>query len=157
MINWFNFLLEKVYEELDILLKLILIDNKIEGDNYNINKLIDFLKFYQNQHKNFFPSSNYILIEERPETLIKTISDNLNKESVEIIILKNNLGLNKWIKQKYEEFANEFQIENRTKISITNHFKLTTGKVLIIGSESFTEEMKQNSLIPYKIIIEEEN
>lgn len=155
MKEWFAYLLDKVYEELDILLKLILIDNKIEGNIYSINDLINFLKNTPMDKKFYDSAATSILIEQNPESLIKAISDNLLRENIKIIVLKNNLGLNKWVAKKYLEFVSVNNINENIKIDITNHFKITTGEALIIGCEAFTEERKENSLVPCEIVIEE--
>lgn len=148
---WLNYLKYKIFSDIEELIKLLKIDKAISGTEYDINKLIDFI--IPNMGKNILLVNNNIditdyLIEENPETLIRVINDNYNKKCT-VTILENNVGINSWIIKKYEEFCSENNIEKNIHFNISNHFAYSEGKLMMLGSKAFINEINETLTIPY--------
>lgn len=153
---WLSYLKNKIFSDIDELLKLIKIDNSISGTDYDINQLINFI--IANMKKstlltNNTPDTENFLIEENPESLIKVINDNYHKKCL-VTILESNVGINSWLIKKYEEFCAENVLEKNIQFKISNHFSFLSGKIMLLGSQAFINEISETLQIPYTFYID---
>ena len=151
---WFDYLKEKILESKDVLNKLYDLDNKVYATNYNHE---DLIKFIDNNYDKIFFNTNSdnttFLLEGSSNTFISVISDYYNK-NIELIINDDNYAVNKWIYNIYEEFCNNYTLDNMINITIDYHFKVNNKNVVVIGSNAFITEMKMclkdNKIISYE-------
>ena len=153
---WLSFLKNKIFSDIDELLKLIKIDNTISGTDYDINQLINFI--IANMKKSTLLTNNThdtenFLIEENPESLIKVINDNYHKKCL-VTILESNVAINSWLIKKYEEFCAENVLEKNIQFKISNHFSFLSGKIMLLGSQAFINEISETLQIPYTFYID---
>lgn len=154
--EWLVFLKDKINEEIENVLKLTMIDNHIQGTNFDINTLITFINL--NMDKEYFikkvvPKDSLYIIEGNPESLVIILNDTMGI-STEITLLENNLAINKWIIAKYEEYCNIQDIKT-TRIEINNFFKYQNCNLVAVGSQAFVNEVKQGNNVPLFSFIDE--
>ena len=151
---WFDYLKEKIYDSKETLDKLYDLDNKVYATNYSYEDLLKFID--NNYNKRFFNTFNEditFLLEGSSNAFISVISDYYDK-NIEIIINDDNYAVNKWIYNTYEEFCNDYSLDNKINIIIDYHFKVNNKNVIVIGSSAFIDEMKMclkdNKIISYE-------
>ena len=156
MNRWLEYIKEKINEEIDTVLKLVMIDNHIQGTDYDINTLLTFLRL--NINKPFFikkviPEDALYILEGNPESLVIILNDTMDRIT-EITILENNLALNKWIVQKYYDFCNQNDIKPN-RIEISNYYHFSNCNLVAVGSQSFADEVRQGNNVPLFSFIDE--
>ena len=136
---WLEYLKECLFEEIDVVLCLLGIDKKVQGDSNDVNNIIDFindnidnLHFYEIEKED-------VLLEGSPVELIKILNDLVEKNN-RVIVLKNNYAINKWIVERYKEFLNDNGSTYKLKLEFSDSYEISN-KVIIIGSEDFVDEM----------------
>ena len=108
MNSWLSYLKYKIYEDVNTVFQLLLIDNKIQGTKYDINYLVNFINENLTTMSFFFINDSSFLIEGNPLSLIKVINDNLNDNGERVVVLENNVAINKWIISVYEDYVKEY-------------------------------------------------
>lgn len=156
MNSWLSYLKYKIYEDVNTVLQLLLIDNKIQGTKYDINYLVNFINDNLTTMSFFFINDSSFLIEGNPLSLIKVINDNLNDNGERVVVLENNVAINKWIISVYEDYVKEYDVKEKLNIEISNHFNFDNSKkLLIIGSRAFINETKDSIKISYDTLVDE--
>lgn len=156
MNSWLSYLKYKIYEDVNTVLQLLLIDNKIQGTKYDINYLVNFINENLTTISFFFINDSSFLIEGNPLSLIKVINDNLNDNGERVVVLENNVAINKWIISVYEDYIKEYDVKEKLNIEISNHFNFdNSNKLLIIGSRAFINETKDSIKISYDTLVDE--
>lgn len=156
MNSWLSYLKYKIYEDVNTVLQLLLIDNKIQGTKYDINYLVNFINENLTTISFFFINDSSFLIEGNPLSLIKVINDNLNDNGERVVVLENNVAINKWIISVYEDYIKEYDVKEKLNIEISNHFNFDNSKkLLIIGSRAFINETKDSIKISYDTLVDE--
>ena len=156
MNSWLSYLKYKIYEDVNTVLQLLLIDNKIQGTKYDINYLVNFINENLTTMSFFFINDSSFLIEGNPLSLIKVINDNLNDNGERVVVLENNVAINKWIISVYEDYIKEYDVKEKLNIEISNHFNFDNSKkLLIIGSRAFINETKDSIKISYDTLVDE--
>lgn len=156
MNSWLSYLKYKIYEDVNTVLQLLLIDNKIQGTKYDINYLVNFINENLTTISFFFINDSSFLIEGNPLSLIKVINDNLNDNGERVVVLENNVAINKWIISVYEDYVKEYDVKEKLNIEISNHFNFdNSNKLLIIGSRAFINETKDSIKISYDTLVDE--
>lgn len=156
MNSWLSYLKYKIYEDVNTVLQLLLIDNKIQGTKYDINYLVNFINENLTTMSFFFINDSSFLIEGNPLSLIKVINDNLNDNGERVVVLENNVAINKWIISVYEDYVKEYDVKEKLNIEISNHFNFDNSKkLLIIGSRAFINETKDSIKISYDTLVDE--
>lgn len=156
MNSWLSYLKYKIYEDVNTVLQLLLIDNKIQGTKYDINYLVNFINENLTTISFFFINDSSFLIEGNPLSLIKVINDNLNDNGERVVVLENNVAINKWIISVYEDYVKEYDVKEKLNIEISNHFNFDNSKkLLIIGSRAFINETKDSIKISYDTLVDE--
>ena len=156
MNEWLVFLKGKIEENINDVLKLVMIDNHIQGRDYDINKLIGFINL--NIDKDFFikkvvPQNALYVIEGNSESLIIALNDTMDI-STEITVLENNLALNKWIIAQYYSYCNIKDIKANNVI-ISDYFKFTDCNLIAIGSQAFINEVRAGNNVPMFSFVDE--
>ena len=136
---WLEYLKECLFEEIDVVLCLLGIDKKVQGDSNDVNTIIDFINSNVDDLQFFNIDNEDILLEGSPVDLIKVLNDLVEKKN-RVIVLKNNYAINKWIVERYKEFLIDNGSQYKTKLEFSDTFDIKK-KVIIIGSESFVNEM----------------
>ncbi len=156
MNSWLSYLKYKIYEDVNTVLQLLLIDNKIQGTKYDINYLVNFINENLTTMSFFFINDSSFLIEGNPLSLIKVINDNLNDNGERVVVLENNVAINKWIISVYEDYVKEYDVKEKLNIEISNHFNFDNSKkLLIIGSRAFINETKDSIKTSYDTLVDE--
>ena len=114
MNSWLSYLKYKIYEDVNTVLQLLLIDNKIQGTKYDINYLVNFINENLTTISFFFINDSSFLIEGNPLSLIKVINDNLNDNGERVVVLENNVAINKWIISVYEDYVKEYDVKENS-------------------------------------------
>lgn len=136
---WLEYLKECLFEEIDVVLCLLGVDKKIQGESNDVNKIIDFINDNVDNLHFYDIDKEDILIEGSPVELIKVLNDLVEKKN-RLIVLKNNYAINKWIVERYKEFLEDNGAKYSIKLEFSDSYKITN-KVLIIGSQDFVSEM----------------
>lgn len=154
--KWLKYLKDKLLEESNVVIQLLLIDNKIQGTKMDINYFINFINSHINTRYFYFVDESSFLIEGNPLSLIKVINDNINDDGERIVINENNVAINRWLIEKYYEYIEENGIDARLNISISNHYDFSDSKkLLIIGSLAFLDELRDNINISHDTLVDE--
>lgn len=152
---WFEYLINRIIRDEEILNKLYEIDYDLYTSLYNHNYLISYINKNKNV-KNFFDinlNNITFLLEGSTTALISVINDYYDKK-MNVIVNDDNVAINTWVKKVYDDFCDEYMISNKLIIMIDNHFKVNEENVVVIGSNGFITEMKR--CLKYKNIIEYE-
>ena len=153
---WLNYIKDKIYEDVNVVVQLLLLDNKIQGSEMDINFLINFINENLNTNTFFFINDSSFLLEGSPLSLIKVINDNIEDNSEKVVVLENNIGINSWIIKTYYQYVEEKFIPSKLNITISNKFNFNDNKkLLIIGSDAFIDEVKDSINIPYDTLRDE--
>lgn len=136
---WLEYLKECLFEEIDVVLSLLGIDKKVQGDCNDVNTIIDFINNNIDNLLFFNIDKEDILLEGLPVDLIKVLNDLVEKKN-RVIVLKNNYAINKWIVERYKEFLNDNGSSYKIKLEFSDSYKITN-KVMIVGNEAFVNEM----------------
>lgn len=152
---WFEYLINRIIRDEEILNKLYEIDYDLYTSLYNPNYLISYINKNKNV-KNFFDinlNNITFLLEGSTTALISVINDYYDKK-MNVIVNDDNVAINTWVKKVYDDFCDEYMISNKIIIMIDNHFKVNEKNVVVIGSNGFITEMKR--CLKHKNIIEYE-
>lgn len=141
---WLNYLTNKLQENEGLLNDLYEIDYEYYDSIYSPSYLFKYIEKNINVNKFFNFRSNDItfLLEGSSTALISVINDYYDKK-IEVIVNDENVAINKWIKKAYNDFCKEYMLSDTLNIMITNHFKVNTNNVIVIGSNAFMTEMKR--------------
>ena len=111
-----------------------------------INDNIDNLSFYDFKDES-------IVIDGHPISLIKALND-LVEKSNKVVVLKNNLAINKWIVERYKDFINDNGSIYSLDLTISDTFDMSNSTIAI-GTKEFVKEMKECLEVDVKGIVEE--
>lgn len=136
---WLEYLKECLFEEIDVVLCLLGVDKKVQGESNDVNKIIDFINDNIDDLQFYDIDKEDVLLDGSPVDLIKVLNDLVEKKN-RVIVLKNNYAINKWIVERYKEFLEDNGSKYSIKLEFSDSYKITN-KVLIIGSEDFVNEM----------------
>ena len=136
---WLDYLKECLFEEIDVVLCLLGVDKKVQGESNDVNKIIDFINDNIDDLQFYDIDKEDVLLDGSPVDLIKVLNDLVEKKN-RVIVLKNNYAINKWIVERYKEFLEDNGSKYSIKLEFSDSYKITN-KVLIIGSEDFVNEM----------------
>ena len=136
---WLEYLKECLFEEIDVVLCLLGVDKKVQGESNDVNKIIDFINDNIDNLHFYDIDREDVLLDGSPVDLIKVLNDLVEKKN-RVIVLKNNYAINKWIVERYKEFLEDNGSKYSIKLEFSDFYKITN-KVLIIGSEDFVNEM----------------
>lgn len=136
---WLEYLKECLFEEIDVVLCLLGVDKKVQGESNDVNKIIDFINDNIDNLHFYDIDREDVLLDGSPVDLIKVLNDLVEKKN-RVIVLKNNYAINKWIVERYKEFLEDNGSKYSIKLEFSDSYKITN-KVLIIGSEDFVNEM----------------
>lgn len=156
MNKWLVFLKEKINENVSDVMKLIMIDNHIQGLHYDVNKLIGFINLNVNKDifiKKVVPKNALYIIEGNPESLIIALNDTMDMVT-EITLLENNLALNKWIISCYHEFCNYNGIRENS-IIISDYYSYSNCYLVAIGCQAFINEVRSGNNVPMFSFVDE--
>ena len=144
MNSWLAYLKSKIEEQINEVMKLIMIDNHIQGNDYNINKLMKFINLNLTKEsfiKKIVPKNAYYIIEGNSESLIIALNDTMDV-ATEITVLENNLALNKWIIAQYHNYCEENMIKQNI-VTISDYYSYQNCYLIAIGSQAFINEVKE--------------
>lgn len=150
---WLEYLKECLFEEIDIVLNLIGIDQQVQGDKNDVNDIIGFVNDNIEDLSFYEINKEDVLIDGNPIVLIKVLNDLVEKDN-RVVILKNNLAINKWIIARYKEFLEDNGSLFKLNLEIADNFSITNS-CLIIGEKEFVKEMEEGIETDTKSIIEE--
>lgn len=136
---WLEYLKECLFEEIDVVLCLLGVDKKVQGESNDVNKIIDFINDNIDNLHFYDIDREDVLLDGSPVDLIKVLNDLVEKKN-RVIVLKNNYAINKWIVERYKEFLEDNGSKYSIKLEFSDSYKITN-KVFIIGSEDFVNEM----------------
>lgn len=150
---WLEYLKECLFDEIDIVLNLAGIDQQVQGEKNEVNDLIGFIND-NIENLSFYNFKNEdIVIDGHPISLIKALND-LVEKSNRVIVLKNNLAINKWIIERYKDFINDNGSVYNLELVISDTFDVNNDTV-VIGTKEFVKEMKECMKVDVKGIVEE--
>lgn len=130
-----EFLKDRFFLEQELVYKLIMIDESVQGIKFDSNLFIDY---------NFdidVNLDNIFILDGNTKSLIILVNKLVGFNNT-LIVNKNNLAINKWIVKKYEEFCDIYSIDSNLNIIFSNVFNECKAKYVVIGSKSFVFEYK---------------
>lgn len=150
---WLEYLKECLFEEIDIVFNLIGIDQQVQGEKNDINDIISFINDNV-ENLNFYNITiESVLTDGHPVSLIKVLSDLVEKNN-KVVVMKNNLAINNWIIEKYKEFLSDNGSEYKLDLNITDVFEMESSAI-IIGSLEFVNEMRDCIDLVVREVVEE--
>lgn len=149
---WLEYLKECLFDEIDIVLNLAGIDQQVQGDKNDVNDIIGFINDNIEDLTFYNIIDEEVLIDGNPIILIKVLNDLVEKNN-RVVILKNNLAINKWIIARYKEFLEDNGSSFKLDLDITDSFSITK-PCMIIGSKEFIKEMEESIEVDTESIVE---
>lgn len=138
---WFEYLKECLFDEMDVVLNLVGIDQQVQGGKNDINDIIglindniECLRFYDFKNED-------ILLDGNPCVLIKVLSDLVEKKN-RVVVIRENLAINKWIIERYKDYLVDNGASCSVDIEINDNFEIKNS-VVVVGHKSFVGEMKK--------------
>ena len=156
MNSWLTYLKDKIIEQINDIMKLIMIDNHIQGSNYDINKLMRFINLNIDKKcfiKRVVPKDAYYIIEGNSESLIIALNDTMDV-ATQITVLENNLALNKWIIKQYNNFCSQNGIKENVVV-ISDYYEYHDCNLIAIGSQAFINEVHECNNVPLFSFVDE--
>ena len=150
---WLEYLKECLFEEIDIVLTLAGIDQQVQGEKNEVNDLIGFINDNIDNLSFYDFKDESIVVDGHPISLIKTLND-LVEKSNKVVVLKNNLAINKWIVERYKDFINDNGSIYSLDLTISDTFDMSNSTI-VIGTKEFVKEMKECLEVDVKGIVEE--
>jgi hypothetical protein len=150
---WLEYLKECLFEEIDIVLTLAGIDQQVQGEKNEVNDLIGFINDNIDNLSFYNFKDEDIVIDGHPISLIKALND-LVEKSIKVVVLKNNLAINKWIVERYKDFISDNGSLYGLDLTISDTFDMSNSTVAI-GSKGFVKEMKECLEVDVRGIVEE--
>ena len=149
---WLEYLKECLFEEIDIVLNLAGIDQQVQGDKNDVNDIIGFISDNIEELSFYEINKEEVLLDGNPVALIKVLNDLVEKNN-RVVVLKNNLAINKWIIARYKEFLEDNGSSYKLDLEIADTFVINKS-CLIIGSKEFVKEMEESVEVETKSIVE---
>lgn len=149
---WLEYLKECLFDEIDIVLNLAGIDQQIQGDRNDVNNIIGFINDNIETLSFYKINNEDLLLDGAPLVLIKVLNDLVEKKN-RVVVLKNNLAINKWILEKYKEFLNDNGSAYSLDLDFCDNYDISND-VIVIGVSSFVKEMKACLDVKVKGIVE---
>ena len=149
---WLEYLKECLFDEIDIVLNLAGIDQQVQGDKNDVNDIIGFINDNIEDLTFYNIINEEVLIDGNPIILIKVLNDLVEKNN-RVVVLKNNLAINKWIIARYKEFLEDNGSSFGLGLEIADSFSITN-PCMIIGSKEFVKEMEESVGVESKTIVE---
>ena len=140
-----NEILNKLYEEKEIVEELIKIDNDIMNTDYNFNSYYEVLDSVLNEHfGQFFIDSDTIFVTEGDIyitfNLLKRMRSGAN---VVIFINQGFVGMNKWLVTKYQEITGNDKVI--LDIGINYNKYIDKGyRVVPIGDDAMIDQVLED-------------
>lgn len=150
---WLEYLKECLFDEIDIVLSLAGIDQQVQGEKNEVNDLIGFINDNIDNLNFYNIKDEDIVIDGHPISLIKALND-LVEKSNKVVVLKNNLAINKWIIERYKDFINDNGSVYNLDLIISDTFDMSKDTIAI-GSKEFVKEMKECLEVDVRGIVEE--
>ena len=86
------------------------------------------------------------ILEGDSKDFIRLLNEPFSKKN-QIIVEETNLGFNKWIYKIYKEFCSIYSI-SCIPVLFSNTYKITEGRVILIGSDAFCETINITLQVP---------
>ena len=150
---WLEYLKECLFDEIDIVLNLAGIDQQVQGEKNEVNDLIGFINDNIDNLSFYNIKDEDIVVDGHPISLIKALNDLVEKSS-KVVVLKNNLAINKWIIERYKDFINDNGSVYNLDLIISDTFDMSKDTIAI-GSKEFVKEMKECLEVDVRGIVEE--
>ena len=150
---WLEYLKECLFDEIDIVLNLAGIDQQVQGEKNEVNDLIGFINDNIDDLSFYNINDENIVVDGHPISLIKALND-LVEKSNKVVVLKNNLAINKWIIERYKDFINDNGSVYNLDLVISDTFDMSKDTIAI-GSKEFVKEMKECLEVDVRGIVEE--
>lgn len=150
---WLEYLKECLFDEIDIVLNLAGIDQQVQGEKNEVNDLIGFINDNIDNLSFYSIKDEDIVVDGHPISLIKTLND-LVEKSNKVVVLKNNLAINKWIIERYKDFINDSGSVYNLDLIISDTFDMSKDTIAI-GSKEFFKEMKECLEVDVRGVVEE--
>ena len=135
---WLEYLKECLFDEIDIVLNLAGIDQQVQGEKNEVNDLIGFINDNIDDLSFYNINDEDIVVDGYPISLIKALND-LVEKSNKVVVLKNNLAINKWIIERYKDFINDNGSVYNLDLVISDTFDMSKDTIAI-GSKEFVKE-----------------
>ena len=150
---WLEYLKECLFDEIDIVLNLAGIDQQVQGDKNDVNDIIGFINDNIEDLTFYNIINEEVLIDGNPIILIKVLNDLVEKNN-RVVVLKNNLAINKWIIARYKDFLVDNGANCEIDIEIVDNFEMKK-PTIIIGHKEFAKEMEECLDVDVQTIVEE--
>ncbi len=143
---WYSYLKERLMEDRENVLRLLLIDEEIQGFSMVYQNILSFVHGeYPSLFEMAEEGDTYIL-EGDSKDFIRLLNEPFSKKN-QIIVEETNLGFNKWIYKIYKEFCSIYSI-SCIPVLFSNTYKITEGRVILIGSDAFCETINITLQVP---------
>ena len=149
---WLEYLKECLFDEIDIVLNLAGVDQQVQGDRNDVNNIVGFINDNIETLSFYKINNEVLLLDGAPLVLIKVLNDLVEKNN-RVVVLKNNLAINKWILEKYKEFLNDNGSTYTLNLDFSDNYNISN-EVIVIGVSSFVKEMKECLDVKIKGIVE---
>ena len=149
---WLEYLKECLFDEIDIVLNLAGIDQQVQGDRNDVNNIVSFINDNIETLSFYKINNEELLLDGAPLVLIKVLNDLVEKNN-RVVVLKNNLAINKWILEKYKDFLIDNGSTYNLALEFSDNYEITND-VIVVGVSSFVREMKDCLNVNVKGIIE---
>ena len=144
---WYSYLKERLGEDRETVLRLLLIDEEIQGFSMTYQEILSFLNGkYSLLLEEKYKEDTYIL-EGDSKDFIRLLNETFSKENA-IIVEETNLGFNKWVYKIYKEFCSIYSIPCMP-VLFSNTYKVDGGRAVLIGSDAFCETISSTLHVPY--------
>ena len=118
----------------------------------DVNDIIGFISDNIEELSFYEINKEEVLLDGNPVALIKVLNDLVEKNN-RVVVLKNNLAINKWIIARYKEFLEDNGSSYKLDLEIADTFVINKS-CLIIGSKEFVKEMEESIEVETKSIVE---